>query len=131
LAWLSKQEGRQYDLPTKRQFSDWSTIDAEDGHVFTSPVGTFRANGFGLFNMHWNVREWCSDWYAADYYGSLLVSDPTGPLEGSNRVDRVDRVDRGGGWGNDAGYCRSADRSRITAGHQGNNRLGIRVAIDR
>ena len=52
--------------------------------------------------MHGNVLEWCSDFYGA--YPEGAVSDPIGPKEGG------DRVYRGGFWGNEAAYCRSANR---------------------
>ena len=52
--------------------------------------------------MHGNVWEWCSDWH--EEYPKGAVSDPIGPKEGG------DRVYRGGFWGNEAAYCRSANR---------------------
>ena len=80
---------------------DWG-IKSDDGGEFTSPVGRFKANPYGLYDMHGNVWEWCSDWQGD--YGSGRVTDPTGPASGSYRVIR------GGGWINYAGYCRSANR---------------------
>ena len=68
----------------------------------TSEVGSYPANAWGLFNMHGNVWEWCSDWYG-NYPGDS-ATDPVRPSSGSFRVLR------GGGWHYNAGVCRSANR---------------------
>jgi len=72
----------------------------------TTPVGSFAANAFGLFDMHGNVWEWCSDWYGD--YTTWAQTNPKGASSGS------DRVLRGGGWDAGADYCRAASRGNNT-----------------
>jgi formylglycine-generating enzyme required for sulfatase activity len=67
-------------------------ISRPDGYPWTAPVGKFRPNAFGLYDMHGNAWEWCSDWYDEHYYVNSSTEDPTGPGTG------VARVCRGGGY---------------------------------
>ncbi len=99
-------------------------ITGNDGYVFTSPVGSFESNGFGLFDMHGNVWEWCQDVYDAKaYQGRSGVSrDPLSSLEGSSRVYR------GGCWGGTPVLCRSAYRDGYSPGIRNYN-LGFRVSL--
>ncbi|MBI2479207.1 MAG: SUMF1/EgtB/PvdO family nonheme iron enzyme [Planctomycetia bacterium] len=92
------------DASAERKFNWANTIQADDGFEFTSPVSSFQPNAFGLYDMIGNVREWCADWFDADYYRKSPTEDPTGPAAGSYRVLR------GGAWNRDASDCRAASR---------------------
>lgn len=66
----------------------------KDKWLWTSPVGDFPPNGYGLSDMAGNVFEWCADWYASDYYQRTQGENPQGPKTGQTRVLR------GGSWSN-------------------------------
>lgn len=99
------------------------TISARDGYLFTAAVGQFKPNGFGLYDMHGNVWEWCADWYAEDYYANSPIDDPKGPPSGRWRVYRS------GGWWDYPGNSRSADRGSLPPGETSIH-VGFRVALD-
>ena len=71
---------------------------------YTSPVGSFAPNGYGLYDMTGNVWEWCWDRYGSTIYASAATNDPRGPSTGSGRVLR------GGSWSDFAVNCRVAFR---------------------
>jgi formylglycine-generating enzyme required for sulfatase activity len=60
----------------------------DDGHTYTSPVGVFPPNGFGLHDMAGNVLQWCEDWFGEGYYRDSPRENPRGPSSGQRRVLR-------------------------------------------
>ncbi|MFM8771882.1 MAG: bifunctional serine/threonine-protein kinase/formylglycine-generating enzyme family protein, partial [Candidatus Kapaibacterium sp.] len=133
-----RRAGRVYRLPTEAEweyacragsttqysFGDDESQLGEHGWFEdnsggqTHPVGQKRPNDWGLYDMHGNVWEWCSDWYGD--YPKGAVTDPQGPASASGRVAR------GGSWGRTAWFCRSASRYGLV---QSNRYLGFRLAL--
>ena len=87
-----------YDLGT----NGYNPAYAVGATPYTSPVGSFAPNGYGLNDMAGNVRQWCWDWYETPYAGGSDPHGPVGPLSV--------RVLRGGAWGSNASYARCAVR---------------------
>ncbi|SDD13238.1 Formylglycine-generating enzyme, required for sulfatase activity, contains SUMF1/FGE domain [Massilia sp. PDC64] len=150
--WLSEATGKSYRLPseaeweyacragTKTAFSFGDTITTDqanyDGNFTynggprgeyrrgTTPVGTFPANPWGLFDMHGNVWEWVQDVVHDNYDGA--------PLDGSaweEGGDQARRVLRGGSWLYNPRYLRSALRNGFSAALS-NDIVGFRIVRD-
>jgi formylglycine-generating enzyme required for sulfatase activity len=102
----------------------YASFPAGEFRQKTTPVGMFPLNPFGLGDMHGNVWEWTSDWYAP--YSELASSniDPHGPASGDKRVIR------GGSWYFDANSARCGLRYTHAPQDRGFS-LGFRVAADR
>ncbi len=153
VAWLSEKTGEEYRLLSEAEWEyaaragtttryswgesasgqcryadgpDGSTgfhwaAGCDDGYARTAPVGSFKANGWGLHDVHGNVWEWVEDCWNGSYAGA--PSD--GRAWGSGDCGR--RVLRGGSWGDDPRYLRSANRGRYDTGARTDN-YGFRVA---
>jgi len=105
----------------------------------TTRVGSYQPNAWGLYDMHGNVSEWCSDYYDPDYYRKSPKKDPRGPDKGVvptgykewnvPGVGQFYQVIRGGSWLDEARGCRSAYRYRAMP-HDGYQIIGLRVVCE-
>ena len=132
--------GRAYRLPTEAEWEHACRAGsnasfgfgglelADDYGWFSSnckgvsqPVGKKDPNAWGLYDMHGNVMEWCSDW--AGDYPEGAVSDPIGPNEGDSRMIR------GGAWLTPAMLGRSGNRAFHFPPDTRSDYVGFRVAL--
>jgi len=96
-------------------------------------VGTFHANPWGLYDMHGNVWQWCSDWYGLNLYLNIdgfgdsirvpAAKDPIGPAQGTAKIVR------GGSWADTPRFLRSACRES-TPPDQSRIHIGFRVVME-
>ncbi len=134
--WLSEVTGEYFRLPTEAEWEQACRAGTKTDYSFgenltkeqanfdrtnskTMPVGSYQPNPFGLYEMHGNVWEWCSDWY--DKYPTGKVKDPQGPVNGKYRVLR------GGSWFVNAELTRSTSRACDEPGERDHSR-GFRLA---
>ncbi|MCV2369939.1 formylglycine-generating enzyme family protein [Roseateles oligotrophus] len=96
-----------FDADSAVNWPRWKdmALSGHDGYAFTSPVGSFAPNAWGLFDMHGNAWEWVSDWHGDDYYANSPPVDPQGPIDGEVRVRR------GGSWHTWPFYARASYRN--------------------
>ncbi len=108
--------GYPYDpSPTRTFHPDYQT----GGFPYTSPVGSFPANGYGLHDVCGNVFEWCWDWLGP--YPTAPGPDTRGPTSGTARVLR------GGGWDHGSSYARCAFRNNEIGPDSRDQIIGFRV----
>ena len=139
--WLACQTGIPFRLPTEAEREFTARDDLGDADRFSRPGDPPRAttrvarldrphrpapqcgNGYGIRCMAENVHEWCSDWYAPDYYSRSPAAAPAGPARGTRRVSR------GGSWRHAVKVTRLTARSSLDPARCYND-FGFRVYTD-
>jgi len=154
---VSQKTGRRVRLPTEAEWEyacragskgwfrcrDWQIIveyakcletpprNSDVPQMGPAPVGSYKPNAWGLYDMHGNAKEWVSDctddflplWGSYATYANAGTKDPTGPESGKYRILR------GGAWNRPAGACRSANRWSNFPTYR-LPEFGLRVAAD-
>ena len=107
------------DSPTSGYHNDF---DVE--LPYTSPVGSFAPNGYGLYDMAGNVWELCNDGWDGSAYMNGPDDNPHGPISGTHRVLR------GGAWDYVANHLRCAHRNNVSPLDYRDDSYGFRLALD-
>jgi len=113
-----------YDVSPYTQLTHHPNYD-DGGQPFTSPVGSFPPNGYGLYDMAGNVFDWCWDWHQANWYENVgaTLADPRGPALGTTRILR------GCSWNASAEYSRVAGNRHSNAPGSGFGSVGFRTVL--
>jgi formylglycine-generating enzyme required for sulfatase activity len=114
------------DDPDNSKLGDYAWYEGNTtpaGQKYPHPVGQKTPNAWGLFDMHGNVWEWCSDRYEKEFYGVSGSVDPTGSQWGPCHVIR------GGAWARPVRSCRSANRGWSDANHK-RGVIGFRIVME-
>jgi formylglycine-generating enzyme required for sulfatase activity len=111
------------DQRAAHRYPGWTVFACDDGYVYTAPVGSFKANSFGLNDMLGNVFQWTDDCWHADYTGL--------PTDGSARTygDCSERELRGGSWFTTPDFVRASYRNHFRANYRASS-VGIRLVRD-
>ena len=112
--------GKLYPWGTDEISADLANYNASNKGK-TMPIGSYGANGYGLYDMAGNVWEWC--WDYGGEYAQTAQTDPRGPISGSSPVIRGGSWDYGG-----AEFCRVADHRSSTPGRRDFN-YGFRSVL--
>ena len=111
------------DQSAAHRYPGWAVFACNDGFVQTSPVGSFKANSFGLNDMLGNVFQWTEDCWSTDYKGA--------PIDGTARIDGdcAERELRGGSWFSTPNFVRANYRNHFGVDYRTSS-VGIRLARD-
>ncbi len=108
------------DQTAAGRYPGWMIYDCNDGYIYTAPVGSFKANSFGLHDMLGNVFQWTEDCWFPDYVGA--------PVDGSARTaaDCSEHELRGGSWYTNPAFVRADYRNHFDANYRASS-VGIRL----
>jgi len=111
------------DASAGRRYPGWAVFPCDDGYAYTSPVGTFKANAFGLSDMLGNVLQWTEDCWHESYAGAPV--DGSAWLDGDCAAHEL----RGASWFSSPSYVRADYRDRFPADYRTSS-VGIRLVRD-